>query len=188
MSSFFKVSINGVVRMCLAAAICLAPLATCIRSAKPSAEPLSLASVALILISGVQRGIGESESEEVVWVSDEKQWNSLISSIPAESLEILPEPADDPDIDFSKYGVLVIRMGQKPNGGYRLELTADKARIENREAQIQVRWGEPEPDFMYTLAIVHPYLVVKMEKGAFDSIAVIDQNGLVRLRARTPGV
>jgi len=185
MSSFFKVSINGVVGMCLAAVICLMPMATCTRSAKPSAEePLSLASVALVLISGGQRGIGESESEEVAWVSDEKQWNSLISSIPDGFLEILPQPEDAPDIDFTKYGVLVIRMGQKPNGGYKMELTADEAKIENREARIPVRWSEPEPDFMYTQAIVHPYLIVKMEKGAFDSIAVIDQNGLVKLRAR----
>jgi len=181
MPSVFKVSIAVIVRGCLAAVLCLMIPAACSRSARPGAESVSLASVSLILISGGQRGGGESKSEGAVWISDEKQWNSLMSSIPAESLDIPPQPAA-PDIDFTKYGVLLIRMGEKPNGGYRLTLAAEEAVIENREARIPVRWGEPEPDFMYTQAIVYPHLVVKIGKGAFDRIAVVDQNGAVRLR------
>ena len=184
MSSAFKNSINGFLKVGPVVILCLLAFTTCSRSARPGAEPASLASVALILISSDQWGFGESKSEEAIWVSDEKQWNSLTSSIPAESLEIMPRPAERPDIDFTKYGVLVIRMGEKPNGGYRLTLAADVARIETREARISVLWGEPEPDYMYTLAIVHPQLIIKMEKGAFDSIAVVDQNGLVKLRTR----
>ena len=91
-------------------------------------------------------------------------------------------PATGPEIDFAKYGVLLIRMGEKPNGGYGLTLTADEANIENREVRIPVRLREPEEGFFYTQAIIYPHLVIKMEKGAFDSIAVVDQNGSVKLR------
>ena len=181
MTSVFKVTAAGIVRFCLAIVLCLIPVAACSRSARPGVDA-SLATVALVLLPGVQRGIGESKSMEAIWISDERQWNNLVKSIPADRLEIPPPPAAVPDVDFTKYGVLLIRMGEKPNGGYRLALTADEARIENREALIQVRWSEPEPGFMYTQAIVYPQLVIKMEKGAFDSIAVVDQNGTVRLR------
>jgi len=119
---------------------------------------------------------------DAVWISSEKQWNDLHASVPAEMLEILPPSAVGPDIDFTKYGVLLIRMGEKPNGGYRLTLTADEASIENREARIPVRLSEPEEGFFYTQAIVYPHLVIKMEKGSFDGIAVVDQNGSVILR------
>jgi hypothetical protein len=184
MHSVFKVSPAGLVGgfLALAAVMCLILPAACGRSARPGVDSASPASVSLILISGVQRGIGESKSAEAVWISDEKQWNRLISSIPVETLGIPPQSAGAADIDFTKYGVLLIRMGEKPNGGYRLTLTADTASVENREARIPVRWSEPEPEYMYTQAIVYPYIVVKMEKGAFDNIAVVDQKGLVGLR------
>ena len=181
MLSVFKTSIAGIVRTSLTLVLCLLPAAACSRSAQPGTN-VSLASVALVLLTGVQRGIGESDSMEAVWVSDEKQWNNLIASIPAERLELFPEPVAAPDVDFTKYGVLLIRMGEKPNGGYGLTLTADEAKIENREARIPVRLSEPEPGYMYTQAIVYPHLVIKMEKGAFDGIAVIDQKGSVMLR------
>ncbi|MCL2878275.1 MAG: protease complex subunit PrcB family protein, partial [Acidobacteria bacterium] len=92
------------------------------------------------------------------------------------------QPVAVPDVDFTKYGVLLIRLGEKPNGGYGLKLTADAARIENREAQIPVHLSEPEPGFLYTQAIIYPHLAIIIEKGSFDSIAVVDQNGIVILR------
>ena len=181
MLSVFNVSIAGIARASLALFLCALPVAACSRSARPGAD-VSSASVSLTLINGVQRGIGISQSMEAVWISDEEQWNNLIASIPAGRFEIMPQPVAGPDIDFTKYGVLLIRLGEKPNGGYGLTLTADEAAIENREARIPVRLSEPEPGYMYTQAIVYPHLVIKMEKVAFDGIAVIDQNGSVKLR------
>jgi hypothetical protein len=181
MLSVFNVSIAGIAKALLALFLCVLPVAACSLSAKTGTD-VSRASVALTLLHGVQRGIGESQSMEAIWISDEEQWNNLIASIPAESLEIMPEPVPAPDIDFTKYGVLLIRLGEKPNGGYGLTLTADKAAIKNREARIPVRLSEPEEGYMYTQAIVYPHLIIKMEKGAFDGIAVIDQNGSVKLR------
>jgi hypothetical protein len=182
MSSIFKISTSEIVRIGLVIALCLISVAACSRSARPGVEPVSLASVALILLHGAQSGIGVSTSMEAIWISSEKQWDDLLASVPADMLEILPEPTTGPDVDYTKHGVLLIRMGEKPNGGYRLTLAADEAKIENREARIQVHMSEPEPDYFYTQAIVYPHLLIKMEKGAFDSIAVVDQKGSVKLR------
>ena len=182
MPSFFEVSADGIVRTCLAVALCLLSVTTCNRSARPGADSASPASVALVLLHGVQSGIGVSKSMDAVWISDEKQWNNLLASVPAEMLEILPQPAAVPDVDFTKYGVLLIRLGEKPNGGYGMTLAADKASVENREARIQVRLSEPEPGYFYTQAIVYPHLIIKMEKGTFESIAVVDQNSSIKLR------
>ena len=183
MSSFLKVFNTGIAGICLAAALCLLSVAACSRSARPAAaEPVSLASAALILLPGVQRGIGVSKSMDATWISSEKQWRDLLTSIPTIHLEILPQPVPDPEVDFTKYGVLLIRLGEKPNGGYRLALANNEAVIENREAKIQVVISEPAPDGIYTQAIVYPHLVIEIEKGNFDRIAVIDQDGTVKLR------
>ena len=179
MSSIFKI--------CLSLVLFTIPVMTCSQFAWPGVKPVSFASVTLILLSGPPRGIGELKSEEAVWISNEKQWNDLVASTPPSGIfDISPQTAPAaPDIDFTKYGILLISMGQKPNGGYGLSLTAEEAVIENREARIPVRWSEPEPNGLYTQALVYPQLVIKMEKGAFDSIAVVDQNGLVRMRLRS---
>jgi len=183
MSTIFKVFITVTPGICLAAALCLLSVAACRHSARPGGtKPEPLASVALILLPDVQRGIGVSKYMEAIWISNEKQWHDILASIPEEHLEILPQPVPDPEVDFKKYGVLLIRLGEKPNSGYRLALAADKAEIKKREAKIQVLISEPEPDGIYMQAIVYPHLVIKIGKGDFDNIAVIDQNGEVKLR------
>jgi len=182
MFSNYKISIAGIGKFCLALALCIITVTACSRSARPGAESASLASVALVLLSGVPREIGVSTSMEAFWISGEKQWNDVIASIPAEALEFPPQPLTVPDVDFAKHGILLIRMGEKPSGGYGLTLMADTARIENRTAVIPVRWSEPQPDMMYTQAFTYPYLVIKMEKGSFDSIAIVDQDGKEKLR------
>ena len=177
---FLKISGVGVVGTCLAITLCLFSAAACGRTVRTGVES---ASVALILLNDVQQDIGMSNSMEAIWISSEKQWRDIIAAIPKiELMEIPTQPVVVPDVDFARYGVLLIRIGEKPNGGYGLTLTADEATIENREARIPVRLSEPEPGFLYTQAIVYPHLVIKMEKGAFDGIAVVDQNGSVKMR------
>jgi len=179
---FLKGTTAGAIRTSLMITLCLLSVAAYSQCGQSDAEPVAIASVALILLDGVQSGIGVSESMEAYWISSEKQWDDVLASVPVLMLEIPPESEKKPDVDYSKYGVLLIRMGEKPNGGYGLALMSDDAKIENREARIQVRYSEPEPDGMYTQALVYPHLVIKMEKGAFDGIAVVDQNGSVMLR------
>ena len=182
MFSISKGSTGRIAGICMAIILGIIPLVTGNPSDHAYAEPVALASVALILLCGVRESIGVSQSMETIWVSSEKQWNDLVESSAAEMNETLPEPAPDLDVDFSQYGILLIRMGAKPNNGYSLTLTADEAIVENREAKILTHWGEPEPDGIYFPAFVYPYLAIKMEKGAFDNIAVIDQNDAVMMR------
>jgi len=181
MFSIFKGSTGRIAGICLAIVLGIIPMVACDPSGNTDPEPVSLASVALILLNGVRDSVGVSQSTEAVWISNEGQWNDLVESAADEMMEILPEPAPGLDVDFSEYGILLIRMGEKPNSGYSLTLTVDEAVIENREARITTHWGEPEPDGIYFQALTYPYLVIKMEKGSFDSIAVIDQNGTVKL-------
>jgi hypothetical protein len=54
------------------------------------------------------------------------------------------------------------------------------AKIESGMAIIHVRWIEPEKGSITTQMITYPYLMIRMAKGAFDRITVIDQNEIVR--------
>jgi hypothetical protein len=141
--------------------------------------PLSLS----LLHSGSFGGFGgESKSPEAVWITDENQWRDLLART-SEVLDASPATGiEELDIDFAGYGVLLIRMGDKPTGGYGLRLSVTAAQITNRTATVPVQWIEPGEGSITTQAITSPYIVVKMAKGPFDSIAIVDQDGAVRLR------
>lgn len=88
-----------------------------------------------------------------------------------------------PDVDFDADGVLVIWMGQRRTSGYSLELAPDAAVVDGRVARVPVRWVEPEEGMLTPQVITHPYLLLRLPRGHYDSIAVVDQEGTVRLRS-----
>ncbi len=151
-------------------------LSACGRSSREVSTPLTLTGIS----SGLEN-LGESTSTEAVWISSEDQWAGLIDRTSGNA-RILIQPVARPHVDFAKYGVLLIRMGEKPTGGYRLQLMADTAEVENRTALVPVRWIEPEKGAFTTQAITYPYLMIRIPKGSFDRIAVVDQDGTVRFR------
>ena len=151
-------------------------LGSCGQPSPEVSTPLSLTEIS----SGLEN-LGDSKSTEAVWISGEDQWAGLIDRTSGNT-KILIQPVARPHVDFAKYGVLLIRMGEKPNGGYRLQLMADTAEVENRTALVPVRWIEPEKGAFTTQAITYPYLMIRIPTGSFDRIAVMDQDGAVRFR------
>jgi hypothetical protein len=151
-------------------------LSACGQSPREVPAPLTLTAVS----SGLEN-LGDSKSMEAVWISSEDQWTGLIDRTSGNA-KILIQPVARPHVDFAKYGVLMIRMGEKPTGGYRLQLMADTAEVENRTALVPVRWIEPEKGAITTQAITYPYLMIRIPTGSFDRIAVVDQDGTVRFR------
>ena len=151
-------------------------LSACGQSSREVSTPLTLTAIS----SGLEN-LGESKSMEAVWISSEDQWAGLIDRTSGNA-RILIQPVARPHVDFAEYGVLLIRMGEKPTGGYRLQLMADKANVENRIALVPLQWIEPEKGAITTQVITYPYLMVRMAKGSFDRIDVVDQDGTVRFR------
>ena len=81
-----------------------------------------------VVRSGLQN-LGESKSLEAIWISNENQWTDLVDRV-SRTTVVLPQRISPPEIDFAKYGILLVRMGRMPTGGYRLELMANVAEPE----------------------------------------------------------
>lgn len=139
--------------------------------------------VPLTLVHSSLQNSGESKSMGAMWISNSDQWVDLIDRA-SEITENLPRSVGTPEIDFTRYGILLIRMGEKPTGGYGLMLMANVAKIENRTVLVPVRWVEPEKGAITAQMITSPYLMIQMEKGAFDRITVIDQDGREKLHTK----
>ena len=84
-------------------------------------------------------------------------------------------------VDFSTQGVLVIWMGERPTGGYAMELVSTEAPIGNATAQVQIKWMAPDKNAITPQIMTNPYLMLVLNKGTFDSIAVVDQTETIRI-------
>ena len=80
-----------------------------------------------------------------------------------------------PEIDFKKYGVLLLEMGQKPTGGYSIIYEPSKSNIADRQAVIRVTWNVPQDGMVVTQALTSPFLLLKVWRCNLDSIIVLDQ-------------
>ncbi len=90
-------------------------------------------------------------------------------------------PLAIPEVDFNTQGLLWIHMGQQSTGGYALALADPICRVKNEIASVSVNWISPASDAMVTQVITSPCILLKLPKGPFHSIQVIDQDGRVRL-------
>jgi len=91
-----------------------------------------------------------------------------------------------PAVDFDAEHVVDIQMGQKPTGGYGIELAEPHATLNDGEALIRLRWIEPAPGAIVTQILTSPCLVVALPKGAYEKIAITDENGKVRKKIYFP--
>ncbi len=139
------------------------------------------AQVSLTEIRSGQQMAEASKTPGCMWITTEDQLSGLMDRV-GQGTKISAEPIALPGIDFAAYGVLAVWMGQMPTGGYALKLMAGTAETKNQTALVPVHWIEPKKGLLTTQIITHPYLMIRLAKGNYGSIAVIDQNGSVRMR------
>jgi len=74
----------------------------------------------------------------------------------------IPYP-EAPVIDFTENMILAVFMGQKPSGGFALEIT----RVEKCENGLIVFFSEvePPPDAVVTAVLTQPYYIIRIEKS-----------------------
>ena len=85
-------------------------------------------------------------------------------------------------VDFSREGILIVAMGQKPTAGYGLELNHMVAVVSDDMAVLRVSWIEPPKDAIVSQVITSPCLVIILPKGPYSQIRLIDQSEHLRLQ------
>ena len=96
-------------------------------------------------------------------VRDEAELRSLWNQLHGASLDVPPLPR----ADFARETVLVVMMGQRPSGGYRVEVQG--VSLEGGDLFVDVRFVEPAPDAVTTTALTSPWTVVRVLRGAIDA-------------------
>ena len=125
---------------------------------------------------------GAGQAVDAVWITDEKEFVSILNSV--NGLKIGGQAASVPAVDFGKEGVLMIRMGRKPTPGYGIELASKQIDIQNQTATVKVHWIEPAKGAILAQMITSPCVMIRMSKGGYAAIRVVDQTGVVRTETR----
>lgn len=93
-------------------------------------------------------------------------------------------PSAAPQVDFERHAVVLVEMGQKPTGGYRLELGSEAMTVSDGTARLVVNWHEPEEGMLLTQALTSPCLLVQVPQDDYRAVEVVDQDEQVRASQR----
>ena len=99
------------------------------------------------------------EGPQNTWeIKTEQAWSAFYAKLESRSN---PRPVT-PSVDFSKYQILAVFMGEQTSGGYSTEMTGVVKNEDNLEVQVQE--SSPGDDDCCSAAFTQPYHVVKVEK------------------------
>jgi len=92
----------------------------------------------------------EVSNRKFMVIKDSERWSSLLNGIPSQAV--------DSSVDFDESMVLVAFQGEKPTGGYSIEIT----RIDNTKRSVNVYVTEVSPgnDCITTQAVTQPFHIV----------------------------
>jgi len=141
----------------------------------------STGSKAIPNVEVIYRGVDCQRHERkaaAVWINDREQLLQVYEQINTPVVE--SGKAVPPHVDFSRFGVLVILMGQKPTGGFHLHLGEKQVFIQNDIARLYIHWVEPPPDAVVPQMVTSPCLMLKLSKGGYSQLYILDQNGHLR--------
>ncbi len=116
---------------------------------------------------------------KATWIDDAGQLEASIRQIRTDTLG--GKPIKLPALDFQHEVALLVEMGQQPTLGYRLELAGeDNLRILQDQAQLTLNWLHPPADALVAQALSSPCLLIKLDRGSYTSIQVLDRQGAIK--------
>ena len=117
-----------------------------------------------------------------IWIGDPDQFKKTYARLTSHTIGAQQDLSRR--VDFSREGILIVSMGQKPTGGYRLELNRDFAVISDDTAVLSVSWIDPPKGSILPQIITSPCLAIIIPKGPYSKIHLLDQDAHLRLQYR----
>jgi hypothetical protein len=90
------------------------------------------------------------------------------------------KPQDDAEDGDDAFWLVRVDMGQKPSGGYGLKLLSDKLAVSEQTASFALQWIKPKPGMAQIQILTFPCLYLKIAKGDYTRLEVVDEEGTVR--------
>ncbi|MBI3892767.1 MAG: protease complex subunit PrcB family protein [Candidatus Wallbacteria bacterium] len=91
------------------------------------------------------------------------EWEEVWKSIASTSVPRPPAP----EIDFGKRTLVAVFMGEKPTGGYRIEVRSVRRSPDGKKLLVDVVEKQPAKGAILTQAFTSPYQVIGVAAGDF---------------------
>ena len=134
-----------------------------------------------LLFKGDQCGTNRL-NPHAIWIEDPDQIQKMLIRLTKYTIGAQQDLSSR--IDFSREGILILAMGQKPTGGYGLELNREFAALSDDTAVLSVSWIDPPADAILPQVITSPCLMLILPKGPYSQIQLLDQDAHPRLQLR----
>jgi len=117
---------------------------------------------------------------QAFWIEDPDQFKKTYARLTKHTIGAQQDLSSR--VDFSREGILIVAMGQKPTGGYGLELNREFAAISDDTAVLRVSWIDPPKGAILPQIITSPCLAIILPKGPYSQIQLLDQDAHLRLQ------
>lgn len=131
-----------------------------------------------VIYKGVSCPSEEAEAH-VRWITSRDALESVWQAIHRSRVGLAVPSV--PDVDFTSHGVLLVHMGTKTTGGYAIELADATFAVKEQAATVSVDWLVPPSDRVVPQVMTTPCLILKLIKGDYKRIDVVDRKGIVRV-------
>ncbi|MEW8028142.1 MAG: protease complex subunit PrcB family protein [Candidatus Thiodiazotropha sp.] len=91
-----------------------------------------------------------------------------------------PQKDTNAGLAQEQFWIVRVNMGQQPSGGYALRLISEHLEITSDTARVAVEWLQPKPGSVQIQALTYPCLYLKIAKGDYSRLEIVDQEGVVR--------
>jgi hypothetical protein len=88
--------------------------------------------------------------------------------------------SEEVEVAQDQFWIVRVNMGQQPSGGYGLRLISERLEISSDTAKIVLEWFQPKPGMIQTQALTYPCLHLKLAKGDYSRLEIVDQTGRIR--------
>jgi hypothetical protein len=112
------------------------------------------------------------------WISDIDHLKRIYERLKRSTLA--DARAEIPTLDFYHEAALLVEMGQKPTGGYQLEMNKELLFISNGTAEVNFSWIKPPQGTILPQVITSPWILIMVPRGGYSLITVRDQDGQIR--------
>ena len=123
-----------------------------------SAERVSFKTIAKGLRSGIREPSQIAIRSQTEW---QKLWRQHSS--------VSTAPAPLPTVDFDKEIVAAVFLGEKPSGGYGIEISS--AEVVGSSLTVFVKETSPKPGAIVTQAINQPFHIVRIETAGVETVS-----------------
>lgn len=118
------------------------------------------------------------EEGKAIWLANEEHLTAEWKKIDTQGLSFPAVKA--PEIDFAHEGVVAVFMGQRSTAGHYIALEPQTPIIEKGAMLLSLQYVSPPEGAMAAQVMTSPCLLVKVKKGTFESIHIVDQIGQLR--------